>query len=546
MSEMLVLDFTGATDDVRKLVEETVGPGNAAVLHPTALLDDLLRRRPLPSHSHLIVVGAPPRDGIGYGIVPFLALGLRPQKVTLLDPRSREATSMSLGRFVATTAPFGAGQLTVSALAVAGQRIVANPRLLTARARRQRDGHLRRLLYLYPSVGTGGPVGGAVTHAHSVLQALNLLGVAADAYSSDPAMAATAAAQVDFPSRWKVVRPPHLTKALPASAAFGLDLALARTSRRAATQCDLVYQRHTRFSLAGPIAARAARVPFFLEFNSPAEFFNPRRTVLVRQLRRCENAGLFSATRVFVVSTAARELVLERGLPEDRVVVNPNGVDFERFAHDSSDQALRHRLGLNRDELVVGFVGSFIAFHGVAVLAEAFVEFARASPNARLLLVGDGDERPRVAAILATLTRKRRVIMTGRVPPSKIPSYLAACDIVVSPHIPLPDNTPFFGSPTKLFEYMAAGKAIVASRLGQIADVLDHERTALLVEPGQPASLVAALERLADDPGLRERLGHNTQVAAREYTWRANAQRIVDAFESLPETEPRSRTRSRS
>jgi glycosyltransferase involved in cell wall biosynthesis len=143
------------------------------------------------------------------------------------------------------------------------------------------------------------------------------------------------------------------------------------------------------------------------------------------------------------------------------------------------------------------------------------------------------------------LTREGRVVMTGRVPPSEIPSYLAACDVVVSPHMPLPDNTPFFGSPTKLFEYMAAGKAIVASRLGQIGDVLDHERTALLVEPGEPAALVAALKRLAGDPALRERLGRSAQVEAQQHTWLANAQRVVDAFEDLPEIEPGERTRPR-
>jgi glycosyltransferase involved in cell wall biosynthesis len=532
MSGMLVLDFTGAEDHARTLVEEAVGPGDAALLRPTALLDDLLRRKPLPSRSHLVVVGAPPRDGIGYGIVPFLAVALRPRTVTLLDSQSRTATSMSLARFVMTTAPFGAGQLMVSSLAVAAQRVAANPRLLTANAKGRGDGELRRMLYLFPSVGIAAPVGGAVTHAHSVIQALNDLGVAVDAYTSDPAMAATAAAQVDFPSHWHVIRPPRLTKALPASTAFGLDLALATATHGAAARCDLVYQRHTRFSLAGALVARAAQVPFFLEFNSPAEFFNPRRTLFSAHLQRCENAGLFSATRVFVVSAAAKELLIERGLPEKRVVVNPNGVDLQRFS-PGSKESVRRDLGLSEDDVVFGFVGSFMAFHGAAVLAEAFVELARTCSNARLLLVGDGDERARVGTILGDLIHKQRAVMTGRVTPADIPPLLGACDVLVSPHIPLPNDAPFFGSPTKLFEYMAAGKAIVASSLGQIADVLDHDQTALLVEPGNPAALLPALKRLVDDRDLRERIGRNAQAKAREHSWSANAQRVVDTFASL-------------
>jgi glycosyltransferase involved in cell wall biosynthesis len=81
---------------------------------------------------------------------------------------------------------------------------------------------------------------------------------------------------------------------------------------------------------------------------------------------------------------------------------------------------------------------------------------------------------------------------------------------------------------------MAAGKAIVASRLGQIAEVLDHNRTALLVEPGDTTALVIALKRLAGDRDLRIRLGRNAQATAQHYTWLANAQRVIDAFEDLP------------
>jgi glycosyltransferase involved in cell wall biosynthesis len=543
MTKMLVLDFTGTTELARGLVEEVLGRGDGVVLPPTTLLDDLLRRKPVPRRSHLVVVGSPPMDGIGYGVVPLVAVALRTRTVTLLDARSRTATSKSLARYVGTSAPFAAGQLIVSGLAVAAQAAAARPSLLAA-APGRRPGHgLRRMLYLRPSVGVPTPVGGSVTHAHGMLEALRTLGVTIDAFTSDAAIAQTAAADRGCPSSWNLVTIPRATKAVPASAAVGGDLALVGASRHAVRGCDVVYQRHTRFSLVGAFVARTSGVPLFLEFNSPADYFHPRATLLARQRARCEDAVLHSATRIFVVSEAAKELVLERGLAVERVIVNPNGVDLERFAHGSADCVVRRRLGVSREEVVFGFVSSFIAFHGAAVLAEAFVELAKASPNARLLLVGDGDERPRVAEILGDLTREGRVVMTGHVPPSEIPSYLAACDVVVSPHTPLPDNTPFFGSPTKLFEYMAAGKAIVASRLGQIADVLDHERTALLVEPGEPAALVVALKRLASDPSLREQLGRNARVQARQHTWLANAQRVVDAFEDLPKIEPRRRAR---
>lgn len=546
MTDTLVLDFTAGTKDARNVVEELLGRSDAAVLPPTALLHHFSRRIPLPKRPHLVVIGDPPRDGIGYGIVPFVAAALRPRTVTLVDAGSRAVTSTSLVHYLGTSTPFAAGQLLGSGLALAAQHAIARPRLLRAVSGRTRGGSLKKMLYLRPSAGVPTPVGGSVTHAHGMLGALGTLGIAVDAFTNDRAIGRTAAADPHFTGSWEVVSVPRTTRAVPASAAVGADLALFAATKRIARASDVVYQRHERFSLAGALVARAAGLPLFLEFNSPAELFHPRATVLARQRQRCEDAVLRSATRIFVVSEVAKALLLERALPEERLIVNPNGVDFDRFAGAASDHTFRRQLGFSDGDVVFGFVSSFIAFHGAAVLAEAFSEFAEAYPSARLLLVGDGDERPRVARILGKLLRQGRVVMTGWVSPSEIPNHLAACDALVSPHLPLPGGTPFFGSPTKLFEYMAAGRAIIGSRLGQIAEVLEDQRTALLVDPGEAAALVAALKTLADSRDLRERLGRNAQAEARQYTWLANAQRILDAFENLPETEPQRLPRSQA
>ena len=115
-----------------------------------------------------------------------------------------------------------------------------------------------------------------------------------------------------------------------------------------------------------------------------------------------------------------------------------------------------------------------------------------------------------------------------------MPKLLDACDILVAPHIPLTDGSEFFGSPTKIFEYMAMGKAIVASRLGQIGEVLVDEETALLVEPGNVGELGNAIVRLIESETLRMRLGSRArEVAAREHTWTHNAQRVLEAYKDL-------------
>jgi glycosyltransferase involved in cell wall biosynthesis len=114
-----------------------------------------------------------------------------------------------------------------------------------------------------------------------------------------------------------------------------------------------------------------------------------------------------------------------------------------------------------------------------------------------------------------------------------VPALLDACDILIAPHVPLADGSDFFGSPTKIFEYMAMGKAIVASRLGQIGEVLSDRETALLIAPGNRDELASAIVRLVDSRELRARLGANARkVAVEQHTWTHNARRVLDAYES--------------
>jgi glycosyltransferase involved in cell wall biosynthesis len=112
---------------------------------------------------------------------------------------------------------------------------------------------------------------------------------------------------------------------------------------------------------------------------------------------------------------------------------------------------------------------------------------------------------------------------------------VAAFDLALAPHVPNADGSPFFGSPTKLFEYLAAGKPVVASRLGQIAEVIEHGVNGWLVPPGDAEALAAAVTALAGDPALRERLGRAARAgAAARHGWDAHVRRILDALASEP------------
>jgi len=286
--------------------------------------------------------------------------------------------------------------------------------------------------------------------------------------------------------------------------------------------------------MIGALLARATAKPLFLEYNSSEEFvgrhWNP--TPLKKQLAACERASLAAAARIFVVSEVSRQDLVARGVDPGRVIVNPNGVAADRFT-GGGGSSVRRELGLAETDLVIGFVGTFGPWHGAPILARAFCSIASELPRTRLLLVGDGPELDETRRQLMRGGVEERAIFVGKVAPREVPCYLDACDVLASPHVPLPDGVEFFGSPTKLFEYMAAGKAIVASELGQIAEMIDHGRSGWLVSPGDANDLASALTKLATAGELREKLGANARRHAAGHTWRKNADRIIDAYQTV-------------
>lgn len=301
----------------------------------------------------------------------------------------------------------------------------------------------------------------------------------------------------------------------------------------AARRPGFVYHRYAAFSTAGIRVAFDRRIPLVLEYNGSEVWIRRHWGHPFRYehlARRIEDQNLRAADLVAVVSTVLRDELVARSVEPERIVVAPNGVDTDRFRPDLSGEEVRERYALGSD-LVIGFVGTFGPWHGAGVLARAFVSLAARIPRLRLLLIGDGEERPVVEQLLAEQIAERRAVLAGAVAADAVPVHLAACDVLVAAHVPNPDGSEFFGSPTKLFEYMAAGRAIVASRLGQLAEVLDHERTALLVEPGNPDDLARAIERLVRDAGLRVGLAEAARKAAVDrHGWREHTRRIVDAL----------------
>ncbi len=387
------------------------------------------------------------------------------------------------------------------------------------------------LAFLYASQAGVDAPGGALTHVTGFLSGVAAEGARALFVSGQPLPAASEVHLIPGSRRLHIFRE---------AGGLSYNLHFIAAARRLLKKVKprFLYQRHGRFLFAGAILSRLLGIPLVLEYNGSevwiSQHWDPAR--FLPWLRLSEQVSVQAASLIVVVSNVLKQELTAAGVASGRILVNPNAVDPSKFTHGRGGPGLRKDFGIGPQDVVVSFVGTFSYWHGVGVLEQAIRLLLEnpqpGAPALKFLLVGDGLLAPQMRHALDSHVRQRSVIFTGTVHHSSVRAFLDAADILVSPHVPMPDGRPFFGSPTKLFEYMAMGRAIVASALDQIAEVLEDGRTALLVKPGDPGELAAAIRRLASDPQLRADLGRAAREAVlARYTWRQNARRVLNGVE---------------
>jgi len=301
---------------------------------------------------------------------------------------------------------------------------------------------------------------------------------------------------------------------------------------RASGPADVVVvSSPTFFSiLSGWLLARLKRARFVVEIRDlwPAIFvelgvLTNRR--IIGMLERLELAAYAAADQVVVVSEGFRADLLRRGVPPEKVHTIRNGVELDRFtpAGDSSTEhhELRARLGAGPDDCLVLYAGT----HGISQALSAVADAAAQLDGRaiRFAFVGDGADKRRLQRRITELGLRNVALLPG-VPSGEMPTLLGAADICL---VPL-RNVPLFATfiPSKMFEYLAAGKAVVGSVTGEAAQIL-AEAGAVVVPPEDSGSLAAAIAALAADPQLRAEIGrvgrafaersYDREALAREY-----------------------------
>lgn len=289
--------------------------------------------------------------------------------------------------------------------------------------------------------------------------------------------------------------------------------------------------------LTGVVTARKLGLPSIYEVRGLWEVTRGSRNPewakgnMFRYMARMEADAAKGATHVLAITNALKAEMVNRGVDADKITVVPNGVDTKRFTPIPRDEQLANELGVS-GKTVIGYVGSVLDYEGIELMIEAARSMAKTRDDFHVLIVGDGAELERFQNYVSEHNLQQVVTFTGRVPHEEVERYYSLIDITPFPRLPLPVCE--MVSPLKPFEAMAMGKAVVASDVAALSEIVTSDYNGLLHEKGSAESLTSQLEILLDNPEKRAQLGQQSRDwVVQERDWKILAERISQLYTEL-------------
>ena len=294
-------------------------------------------------------------------------------------------------------------------------------------------------------------------------------------------------------------------------------------------------------ALPALIAARKLGLPFIYEVRGLWEYTSASKKIgweeterfaLERQL---ETMTAQHADQVLTLTDALADELESRGVEKRKIALAGNAIDIQSFTPVPQNPALALSLGITKDDFVIGYVGSVVAYEGLDDLIEALNLLQGRLPQARVLIVGDGDALPGLQHLVKTKNLAKRIIFCGKVSPDQVRDYYALLDIAALPRKPV--TVCQLVSPLKPLETMALGIPLVVSDVTALRQMVQDGETALIHFADNARSLADCIEILANNSELRDRIARNArQYVATHRTWHQVAGAIGEMYRPLIDT----------
>ncbi|GAB6098102.1 glycosyltransferase family 4 protein [Desulfatiferula olefinivorans] len=281
---------------------------------------------------------------------------------------------------------------------------------------------------------------------------------------------------------------------------------------------DFIYERYALNTFATVLFANKMKIPILLEVNDATGIKRTRNHKLEFISKRFENWIFCNVDSVITISSKFVEIIEDRIGKNKKICFIPNAIDEKTFDIE--------KYPINYDKkVVVGFVGSFAQWHGVDMLLEVIPDILKTNKNIKFLIVGSGVTFQRFKLSIDSMGFSNEVELTGKVPHEMIPGYLAKMNVGV-----IPDSNEY-GSPMKLFEYMAMNAVPVAPDLPPILDVIENEVNGLIFNRRDTNSLSKVLINICEHEELRKKITFNARVQVlNNHLWKHNAEKIIDIY----------------
>lgn len=295
---------------------------------------------------------------------------------------------------------------------------------------------------------------------------------------------------------------------------------------------EIVIIRHDPYVLSSLMICKIFRVPSILELNAPGAF-------QVRKYEReifhlpfifeiLEWLALHFASAITVTCKEMIPYLISSKNSLSKIVVNPMGVDFDHF--NTTQSVSPDILFKRNNNLILGFVGSLNHWHGITNLMNIIKIVLSKFKHCRFLIIGDGVKFNELKEFISKNKAEDSVILTGYIPYEKLPDYLSVIDIGIAPY---PTDIAFYYSPLKIYEYMAAGKPILATEIGQIAEIMRGQNIGMFINPENLLDLESKLRAIITDEKARIVMGENARKLAKQFSWDKNAKVIQKVCKSL-------------